>query len=347
MNGNTTMNTTNTTATVYNHGLNCQPVLFPPMQNVSTIKFIAFIHALSSAVAAMGNLLVGCTIIRDATLHTYTNYFIFSLSVADGIVGAIGQPLMAYLLWSKGRGECVTQVVQYFAGSASCGASGLLLILVSIERYLHICRPFLYERMIDTRRVIFTIISFSVSSMALTSIGFTNIDKVAYSAILLAFYVASLTCIVPCYICIYRTTVFHVKQVDKEFSSARLLELKKRRRSTATIFIVVLIFLGCWAPYFILNFIWALGGNSSNLLYTLYYYALTLGYLNSSLNPFLYTFNNTALKTGIKRTLRRLFGGKIARVFRLVSENTVTPQMATPTNNMRASATRITVVARC
>ncbi len=308
----------------------CHPTLFPPMRDVASIRFISFIHIFSGAVAVAGNLLVAISICLHSRLHTFTNYFILSLSIADGVVGLVGQPLMAYLLWTRGETPCVFQKVQYFAGSASCGASGLLLSLVSIERYFHICRPFLYERFVDGRKVVLAIITFSVSSMALTSISFSNINRLAYSSILLGFYVLSLVCIIPCYHFIYRTATIHVRQVDRECSNASIIQAKKTRRSTMTIFVVVLVFLGCWAPFFILNFIWNLDVDRTynpRLLHTIFYYALTLGYFNSCLNPFLYTFNNTALRSGILQTIVKIFGKRVSKLCCIGDQSKVVPEI--------------------
>ena len=309
-------------------GVNCHPQLFPPMSMVSSIRFIAFIHIFSGAVAITGNVLVGLTICLNQQLQTFTNYFMLSLSVADGIVGCIGQPLMAYLLWTKGEKKCSFQKAQYFAGSASCGVSGLLLILVSLERYLHICKPFHYTRVMQGNRVTLVILTVTVGSMALTSVSFSGISRMAYSSILLGSYISALLCITPCYVLIYRTTIFHVRQVDRAASRAQLNQARISRRSTLTIFTVVLVFLACWAPFFITNCVWSFIRQPPNLLYTAYYYSLTLGYFNSCVNPFLYTYNNTALRNGILHTVVKIFGKRASKLCCIAEQDAVVREIS-------------------
>ena len=298
----------------FNFIKHCRPQLYPSPYEVYGIKVVLAMHVLASVTATLGNALVGSVIIGNHRLRSPTNYFILSLSITDGIVGAIGQPMFVYLFWRMNMNKpssCVYVKIQYFFGSVSCGASGLLLCLVSIERWLSICKPFFHNRYISEKRVVSMIINAWVTSTIITSISFSQISKLAYASILLASFFAVLLIIIPCYVLIYRTATRQLRQIRTELSKFSDEHKLKQRKSAATILYVVIGFLCCWGPYFITNFIWSLNEKENDRkprLLTTYYYALTLGYLNSCINPFLYTFNNKELKNGILKLLAKIFG---------------------------------------
>lgn len=73
------------------------------------------------------------------------------------------------------------------------------------------------------------------------------------------------------------------------------------RKATVTLASVVIAFAICWIPYFILFTAKAFLNHPVNIHVDLF--ALWLGYVNSSINPFLYAFYNSSFREAFKKVL--------------------------------------------
>merc|ERR1712038_1314858 len=95
-------------------------------------------------VGVLGNILT-CTVVqRTRSMHTTTNCYLVSLSVADTItlVSTVPQEILSYHiignLWVWGHFTCKIYV---FLNNLGINASALSLTAFTIERYIAICHP--------------------------------------------------------------------------------------------------------------------------------------------------------------------------------------------------------------
>ena len=104
----------------------------------------------------------------------------------------------------------------------------------------------------------------------------------------------------------------HTKSKDKEKARKAKLEMKRERKAARVLGIITGAFIACWLPFFIL----ALASPFCSVDFfppELFMVFTWLGYLNSTLNPIIYTIFNPSFRTAFKKLV---FGKKYSRRYR-------------------------------
>uniref|UniRef100_A0A914GQ05 G-protein coupled receptors family 1 profile domain-containing protein n=1 Tax=Globodera rostochiensis TaxID=31243 RepID=A0A914GQ05_GLORO len=119
------------------------------------VVLIVLIGVFFTAATSIGNALVMLSICVDKKLQTISNYFLFSLAVADLTVGIISIPLMTLYTvtqsWNFGYTLCQFWLcIDYLM----CNASALNLLLISFDRYFSVTRPLSYRPKRTTRKAL-------------------------------------------------------------------------------------------------------------------------------------------------------------------------------------------------
>ena len=98
-----------------------------------------------------GNLLVIVAFLKTPKLKTKTNYFIFSLAVADLLVGLFSVPLWIYFILSVDFANPLYQF--YKLGDMLSGASSILhLTCISVERCYAVVAPLKHRKISKGRQ---------------------------------------------------------------------------------------------------------------------------------------------------------------------------------------------------
>ena len=110
------------------------------------VILISVVAACLSVVTVIGNIMVMVSFKMDKQLQNISNYFLFSLAVADFAIGLISMPLFTLYTvlgyWPLGSHICDTWLaLDYLASNASV----LNLLIISFDRYFSVMRPLTYR----------------------------------------------------------------------------------------------------------------------------------------------------------------------------------------------------------
>lgn len=121
--------------------------------SLSSMIVMGVIAGVLSLLTVVGNVMVMISFKIDKQLQTISNYFLFSLAIADFAIGLISMPLFAVSTivgyWPLGPHICDTWLaLDYLASNASV----LNLLIISFDRYFSVTRPLTYRAKRTTNR---------------------------------------------------------------------------------------------------------------------------------------------------------------------------------------------------
>ncbi|KAL1377016.1 hypothetical protein pipiens_004251 [Culex pipiens pipiens] len=130
---------------------------------------ITIIYSTIFVIGVVGNVITCVVISRNKSMHTATNYYLFSLAVSDLLLLLFGVPLDIYSVWYKfpypfGINICI---LQGLAAETSANATVLTITAFTVERYIAICKPFLSHTVSKPSRAVRYIIAVWIIAMCL------------------------------------------------------------------------------------------------------------------------------------------------------------------------------------
>ena len=132
-----------------------------------------------------GNFLVCLAIIKDPfrNLKTPFNYFLLSLASTDLVVGTIMDSVSVAFRISKGLQLNIVDIkilhILYFI---LCTASILILMALTVERYVAVSSPMKYKTMVTSKRAILTSLSIWLAALGF-SFAYFQLGFIFYSFI--------------------------------------------------------------------------------------------------------------------------------------------------------------------
>ena len=247
---------------------------------------------------------------------------LLSLAVSDVGVGFLAQPLYSALLGVAFQGKKNTpNYEKMFSGFMTTlhlfsAASYTGVVMLALDRFLAIHLHLRYRELVTQRRVVAVVILNWVSAALLASMELLNLTDISdgyYS-----FLAISGNIITPILYCkIYSTTSRHASQiraiqVDATQQSGQVGDAVRLRKSITGTFLVYLAFVLCYLPSFTTRFVILIAG-ASDTRRLCQVYAITMIYLNSSLNPLIYCWKVRQ----IRRTVAEMLSASVLRCHRL------------------------------
>uniref|UniRef100_A0A3B4A3Z0 G-protein coupled receptors family 1 profile domain-containing protein n=1 Tax=Periophthalmus magnuspinnatus TaxID=409849 RepID=A0A3B4A3Z0_9GOBI len=314
----------------------------------------------------LGNILVCLSVLTERSLKTATNYFIFSLAIADLLLAVLVLPLYVYSEFMGGIWTLSTSICDLLMTMdvMLCTASILNLCAISVDRYIAVVVPLKYNRNQFSVRQLALITATWVLSLGVASpviFGLNQVPGRDPSVCKLEddrFVVYSSICsfFVPCPVMLFlyywmfrglkrwsgrsrsqagrdnrhtlslhlnsalrrakaTTTGNQEKVVQQGKYSSKSSAVKRGRRNSKSsrvsgrerkamkvLPVVVGVFLACWTPFFVVHVTNVLC-QSCHIGPTLISVVTWLGYVNSAVNPIIYTVFNPEFRNVFHKLL--------------------------------------------
>jgi len=271
------------------------------------------------------------TILRTPSLRSPTFYFLFGLAVSDFGVGLLTQPLYIVYkiagLYANSNLNCAAGISFVLVSNQLSGVSFLTMTLVSVDRFLALYLHLRYKQLITLHRVKIALVCTWILT-AFANIAWISNLKAYYLITSTGFALFLITTLFT-YITIFRTVRRHRQKIRQQgfavshISLARSQENSTQdnpssketanhehisldaigyKKSVTNMFLVYSIFLLCVLPVMSVLLVSSfLGRNTA--VETAFNFTMTLVFINSTMNPFLYCILMRELRREVWKTL--------------------------------------------
>ena len=280
---------------------------------------------LGSLIAFVGNVLVCLTIYRNSRLRTPTNVYIAALAII-GLLFAlfVGPSIMVTLFargkWIFGHHFCHFQAfMTLFIEFATLHT----IALTAFNRFCRITKPHIYKKIFPSKRrssaILMLVWAIQIAFIFAFSLpSFSNVEfnakrvtcilifdspsaDIIYCIIKTVFHFGVTSVIVVyCYAKVFWNIREHTRKVSCAFRTSERVNVEEVK-VTRTVFGVVLFFLICWIPEYIISIIIRLQPNHLHPVANQVVLLFLL--LSCSLTPWVYAATNREFRTEFKRLL--------------------------------------------
>ena len=275
------------------------------------IYVLAFNIFLSIA-AFIGNTLILVALRRESSLHPPSKLLFRCLATTDLCVGLIAEPLnVAYWMslvhedWDLCR---FSAAASFIVGYALTSVSLLTLTAISVDRLLALLLGLRYKQVVTLKRTYLVVAIFWVVS-SVAALSFLRSHLITLWCGRIGTSLCLVTTIVSYTIIFFKlrrrqTDVQdHVQQEHPSLSAP--LNITRYRKAVFSALWVQFAMVVCFLPYFIVIALITYGRVSSSY-FLAWVISVTLAYLNSSLNPFLYCWKISEVRQAVKETIRQV-----------------------------------------
>eukprot|EP00112_Aurelia_sp_Birch-Aquarium-sp1_P015706 Seg3505.3 transcript_id=Seg3505.3/GoldUCD/mRNA.D3Y31 product="Beta-3 adrenergic receptor" protein_id=Seg3505.3/GoldUCD/D3Y31 len=322
------------------------PAVWP--MSMAAIGVLVTTNILTAVTSILINVCFIAGILSKERLITPTNLFVVSLAVSDLLVGLISQPMMcAHLLVNRMTvRSCAIAYCSFYSLGIFCGASGLCLPVISLDRYIRMKKLQHYTRYVTKERVVIVIAILWINALVVAFLPLYGVPhRIFYSMLIVYLGTISIVMSIAYASVIIRSKAsrVHAKPINTKqttsshrTSSATITTISmaatsthvsvsesaqrlatdnsRQLRITVTVAMLVAVAILSWTPCFISGLIWALGipsSNKSSTMVAIHYFSVTIGFASSSVNPLLYCWRIREVRKAALDILRNVLKPKI------------------------------------
>ncbi|KAK3736029.1 hypothetical protein QZH41_002747 [Actinostola sp. cb2023] len=277
--------------------------------------------------AALGNGLVLLTIARKSSVRSTHIFFIGSLAMADFSVGFITIPFYSTssLTWPLLLKNDYFEMVFDFLIFQCLAASTYSLLAVSYDRFVAITSPLTYAVTMTDKRCYRYISLVWFISMLLGSSSFMvndyNYRPSIYLVVICSAFIIPFCLIAYFYAIIFKIARQQARQIALESISMETMEdpkveqrqrAKRERKAAMTVAMVIGTFAVCWLPNLVIGVVHFAVSTFSECeaekTEQFWLATLPFAFLNSAINPVIYTVRQEDLREPLKEMVKSWLG---------------------------------------
>ena len=279
----------------------------------SQLICLTAINIFLSITAFLGNTLILVALHKESSLHPPSKLLFRSLATTDLCVGIIVEPFVVTYFMSAMNEQwniCRwTFILAFMTGYILGSVSLFTMTAISLDRLLALLLGIRYRQVVTLKRTYITIAVSLVVSIFGTVMYFSNyVITVWYGC--LGISVCLVTSVFTYTKIFFSLRHRHFQVQDhvhqRNPSQTSPLNVARYRKTVSSALWVQLTLVVCYLPFGIMEALLA-QGDLPPTVYLSKAFALTLVYLNSSLNPILYCWKIREVRQAVKDTIRHLF----------------------------------------
>ena len=254
-----------------------------------------------SITAVLSNILILIGLRKVSSLHPPSKLLFRCLATTDLCVGLITEPLsvVSWMFVTHAQGKLCryAAVSSVIAGYILASVSLLTASAISVDRLLALLLGLRYRQVVTLKRTYVIVVLFWIMS-AVASISYllNRLIPIWYGRILIP------VCLVTS-IASYTKIFLKLHVLQEQPGQIDPLNRDRYRKAVSSALWVQCTLVACYLPFSIAQAL-VDDGNSSPSSFVIYNVAVTLVFLNSSLNPFLYCWKFSEVKEAVKETIR-------------------------------------------
>ena len=288
---------------------------FPSVKlSLLEMSAITALYVVLVLAALIGNSLILTAFTVNKKLRTITHTLVMGLAVSDILVGLVSIPCWVYINLSGYNGESENKDVVgfYTAFDIFIGTASILqLTCISIERCHAVVKPLEHRTL--SKHIFYAMIAVPWLYAALMGflhpLQYQNWEE-AYTILMTSTcFVIPFLIIIAAYISIYR----HTKRrsiIIKRHNTVSKGVFNNELQLSITLAFITIIFVVSWLPLFLVSIIaiYSLGSLGTGIgTIRLVKFVKWMHYSNSAINPYVYSYRNSGIRTTLRITLYRAF----------------------------------------
>ena len=273
---------------------------------------IASANILFCITASLGNILILIALRKATSIHPPTKLLFQCLAITDLGVGLISQPLMVTLMLLAYNIDIKIWYVCYYLfwslSTTFCGVSVFASTALSVDRLLALFSGLRYRQVVTLKRVRAVLASGCLTALLTVLVWYFRAESarsinIIFSTLSLIISLFSYTKIVL-RLRQHQSSVRDNVQQGHANKGGIPLNFERYKRTVVSIALVQLALIACYLPFVICHILYDLNRFPSRFNFLLDV-TVTLLFINSSLNPFLYCWRIKEIRQAVKATIKR------------------------------------------